>query len=265
MNWVRFILIMTITATPTVSVFAANAPGELLRDDYVISGVDGSLVEGQNGEWLFEFDSDLSDGSVTLKVGQPVVLLKSAALEKMIEDAKQRVEARYRLWGKVTKFAGKNYVFPSYFVGLRKLDRPAESPNTQTEKKAQQSINAPNDVLNIPAEIVSQLATSEVLPTVEAPSAMPLKQDTIFANRTGRVFEEKGKYLFKPDGLGQGIEKGEIELLPCQALDEAMRQVKDEPNPVRFSIAEIMTKYKDQRLLLLQKATRIYSYGNFGR
>jgi hypothetical protein len=253
---------MTIMATPIASAFAAE---ELLRDDYVISGVDGLLVEGQNGEWLFEFDSGLSDGTVTLKAGQPVVLLKSAALEKMIVDAKQRVEARYRLWGKVAKFAGKNYVFPSYFVGLRKLDRPAESPNTQIEKKAQQPINAPNDVLNIPAEIVSQLATSEVLPTVEAPSAMPLKQDTIFANRVGRVYEKEGRYLFEPDGLGRSVEKGGIELLPCQALDEAMRQVKDEPNPVRFSIAGIMTKYKDQRLLLLQKATRVYSYGNFGR
>jgi hypothetical protein len=242
----------------------AEESGELLRDDYVISGADGLLVGGQNGQWQFEFESDLSDGTVTLKAGQPVILLKSAALEKMIEDAKQREDTRYRLWGKITKFEGKNYVFPSYFVGLRKLDKPAEKPSQQTEKKTQQAINAPNDVLNIPAEIVSQLATSEVLPA-ETPSAMPLKQDTIFANRTGRVFEKKGKYFFEPDGLGLGVEKGEIELLPCQALNDAMRQVKDEPNPVRFSVAGIMTKYKDQQLLLLQKATRVYSYGNFGR
>jgi hypothetical protein len=255
-------LIMTITATPIASAFAAE---ELLRDDYVISGVDGLLVEGPNENWLFEFESDLSDGAVTLKAGQPVMLLKSAALEKMIEDAKQRADTRYRLWGKVTKFEGKNYVFPSYFVGLRKLDKPAETPSQQTEKKTQQAINAPNDVLNIPAEIVSQLATSEILPTVETPSAMPLKQDTIFANRTGRIFEVDSKYFFKPDGLGQSIEKGEIELLPCQALNDAMRLVKNEPNLVRFSVAGIITKYKDQQLLLLQKATRVYSYGNFGR
>jgi hypothetical protein len=262
MNFVRFIMIMTITAMLTDSALAAE---ELLRDDYVISGVDGVFVEGQNGQWQFEFESDLSDGTVTLKAGQPIILLKSATLEKMIEDTKQRVEARYRLWGKVTKFEGKNYVFPSYFVGLRKLDRPAESPHIQTEKKAQQSINAPNDVVKIPAEIVSQLATSEVLPAVEAPLAMPLKQDTIFANRVGRIYEEEGKYFFKPGGLGLSVEKDEIELLPCQALDEAMRQVKDAINPVRFNVAGIMTKYKDQQLLLLQKATRAYSYGNFGR
>jgi hypothetical protein len=261
-NFVRFILIITITAMPTVSAFAAE---ELLRDDYVISGADGLLVEGQNGQWQFEFEAELSDGTITLKAGQPIILLKSATLEKMVEDAKQRAEVRYRLWGKITKFEGKNYVFPSYFVGLRKLDRPAESPHIQTEKKAQQSINAPNDVVKIPAEIVSQLATSEVLPAVETPSAMPLKQDTIFANGVGRIYEEKGKYFFKPDGLGLNVEKSAIELLPSQAMNDAMRQVKSAINPVRFSVAGIMTKYKDQQLLLLQKATRAYSYGNFGR
>ena len=262
MNFVRFILIITITALLTNTVFAAE---ELLRDDYVISGADGQLVEGQGGQWQFEFESDLSDGTATLKAGQSLMLLKSATLEKMVDDAKQRPEARYRLWGKVTKFEGKNYVFPSYFVGLRKLDKPAESPNTQTEKKTQQSINAPNDVVKIPAEIVSQLATSEVMPATVVPSAMRLEQDTILVNRVGRIYEEKGKYFFKPDGLGLGVEKGGIELLPCQALDDAMRQVNSAINPVRFSVAGILTRYKDQQLLLLQKATRAYSYGNFGR
>jgi len=245
-------------------VFAAE---ELLRDDYVISGFDGLLIEGQNGQWQFEFESELSDGTTTLKAGQSVMLLKSATLEKMVDDAKQRPEARYRLWGKVTKFEGKNYVFPSYFVGLRKLEdrKPGTEDRRQKTEVGPQTINAPNDIVQIPEEIVSQLAMSEVLPAAEAPSAMRLKQDTIFANRTGRIYEEKGKYFFKPDGLGLGVEKGAIELLPCQVLDDAMRQVNSAINPARFSVAGIMTKYKDQRLLLLQKATRAYSYGNFGR
>jgi uncharacterized lipoprotein YmbA len=262
MNFVRFILVITITALPTNIVFAAE---ELLRDDYVISGADGQLVEGQGGQWQFEFESDLSDGTATLRAGQSLMLIKSATLEKMVDDVKQRPEARYRLWGKITKFEGKNYVFPSYFVGLRKLDTPAESQNTQTQKKTQQSINAPDDVVKIPAEIVSQLAMSEVMPAAEAPSAMRLEQDTIFANRVGRIYEEKGKYFFKPDGLGLGVDKDAIELLPCQALDDAMRQNKSAINLVRYSVAGIRTKYKDQKFLLLQKATRAYSYGNFGR
>jgi hypothetical protein len=251
-------------ALPTNTVFAAE---ELLRDDYVISGADGLLIAGLNEQWQFEFESDLSDGTTMLKAGQSLMLLKSATLEKMVDDAKQRPEARYRLWGKITKFEGKNYVFPSYFVGLRKLEdkRQRTEDRGQKTEDGRQTINSPNDIVKIPEEIVSQLATSEVIPAVEAPSAMRLEQDKIFTSKVGLIYEEKGKCFFKPDGLGLGVEKGEIELLPCQALDDAMRQIKSAINPVRFSVAGIMTKYKDRQFLLLQKATRVYSYGNFGR
>jgi hypothetical protein len=245
---------MITTIVPPANVTAQNGQGELLPDDYIISGADGRLVDGVEGKWLFEFES-----------GQIIELLKSATLEKMVADANQRSVASYRLWGKVTKFEGKNYLFPSYFVGLRKLDRPESEPNKQTGEIKQQTVNAPNDILNIPEEIVAQLATSEVLPATEATPALELKQDTIFANRVGRVIEEKGKYLFRLDGFGQGIEQFTTELLPCQTLDDAVKQVRDEPNPVRFNVAGILTKYEGRQFLLLQKATRIYSYGNFGR
>jgi hypothetical protein len=266
MKLVRIIL-MTIVAVQAAAVFAANESGELLRDDFVISGADGLLVEGQNGQWQFEFETDLSDGVVTLKAGQPVTLLKSATLEKMVGDEGRRVEARYRLWGKITKFEGENYLFASYFVGLRKLeDRKQKTENIKpASQNSGQMVNSPNDVVKIPEEIVSQLSTSEVVATVEAPAAMPLKQDTIFANKVGRLYEKQGKYFFQPDGLGMSVDKSEIELLPCQMLDDAMKQVKNAVNPVRFSVAGIVTKYKDQRFMLLQKMTRVYSYGNFGR
>jgi hypothetical protein len=250
------------------------AGGQLLRDDYVFAAADGRLVEGGPDRWLFEFESLRQDsgqagtgdgGTGEVKAGQPLEMLRSATLEKMIEDAKERTDARYRLWGKATKFEGKNYVFAVYFVGLRKVDRPAGQSQQGGEVAKTTSINAPNDVLNIPDEIVSRLQTSEVLPAGETPAALQLKQDAIFANRAGRVVEKDGRYLFEPDGLGRGIEKFSIELLPCQKLEEAITQARGEPNPVRFSVAGILTRYKNQQYLLLQKVTRVYSYGNFGR
>jgi len=38
-----------------------------------------------------------------------------------------------------------------------------------------------------------------------------------------------------------------------------------DPEKVRFKIAGIMTKYKGENYLLLEKATQTYSYGNFGK
>jgi hypothetical protein len=35
--------------------------------------------------------------------------------------------------------------------------------------------------------------------------------------------------------------------------------------PLRFKIAGVLTTYKDEKYLLLQKAIRTYSHGNFGK
>jgi hypothetical protein len=242
---------------------AASEQNNLLRDDYVIAGLDGRLVEAGPDKWMFEFDSRIDEGTPgEAKGGQSIELLKSATLEKLVEDTKTRLEAQYRLWGKVTKFDGKNYIFATYFLGLRKVDRP--EPKQTEGKKSKQSVNAPNDILNIPDEIVAKLATSEVLPAAQTQLAVQLKQDTIFADRVGRVIEKDGQYTFEPDGMGQGIEKLSLALLPSQKLDEAIDRMHGEPNPVKFSVAGILTIYKGKQYLLLQKATRIYSYGNFG-
>jgi len=269
MRTTRFILVLIVSIGILLpDVFAAGE--QLLHDDYVIAGVDGRLVEAGPDKWAFEFESGINPGATgEVKAGQTLELLNSATLEKMVADAKERSDARYRLWGKVTKFEGKNYVFAVYFLGLRKVDRPAGQPQADSESKRAASINAPNDILNIPAEIAAKLQTSEVLPAGETPAALQLKQDATFANRTGRVVEKNGgstgRYLFEPDGLGRGVEKFAIELLPCQSLEDAIAQIKSEPNPVRFNVAGILTKYKDGQYLLLQKATRAYSYGNFGK
>jgi hypothetical protein len=264
--------VIALTGILLPDVFAAGE--QLLHDDYVIAGVDGRLVEAGPDKWAFEFEAGIGpSGTAEAKAGQTLEMLSSATLEKMVADAKERSDARYRLWGKVTKFEGKNYVFAVYFLGLRKVDRPAGQPQADSESKRAASINAPNDILNIPPEIAAKLQTSEVLPAGETPAALQLKQDAIFANRTGRVVEKDGgstglatgRYVFEPDGLGRGIEKFSIELLPCQSLEDAIAQIKSEPNPVRFNVAGILTKYKDGQCLLLQKATRVYSYGNFGK
>ena len=175
----------------------------------------------------------------------------------------------FRRWAKAVKFEGKNYLFAIYYLSLRKINRPAEEKGQNETNAVTQAVNTPNDVVNIPPEIVALLKTSEVLPTTEAQATraeeLQLKQDTIFANRAGRVAVKNGAYVFEADAFGRGVDKFAIKLLPCQKLEDAMTQVRSESNPVRFNVAGILTKYKGEQYLLLQKATRMYSYGNFGK
>jgi hypothetical protein len=245
-----------------------------LPDDYVFAGVDGKLIQTAPDKWAFEFESAANIGGVEIKAGQTLEMLGSSTLEKMAADAKERSDAMFRIWAKVTKFEGKNYLFAVYYLSLRKIDQPTgeavkNEPNKTDQVGTGQAVNAPNDVVNIPAEIVALLRQSEVLPTTEAQATraeeLQLKQDTIFANRAGRVAVKNGGYVFEADALGRGVGKFAIKLLPCQKLEDALLQVRNESNPVRFDVAGILTRYKGEQYLLLQKATRMYSYGNFGR
>ncbi len=260
MRIARFILALTIAAAITTSAAAAKTSGEksthevksqagdkLLPDDYVFAGVDGKLVQTGTDKWAFEFESAANIGGVEIKAGQALEMLGSATLEKMIADAKERSDAMFRIWAKVTKFEGKNYLFAVYYLPLRKIDRPAEEtgenePNKTSQESSPrpssgQAVNAPNDVVNIPPEIVALLKTSEVLPTTEAQATraeeLQLKQDTIFANRAGRVAVKNGVYVFEADAFGRGVDKFTIKLLPCQKLEDAMTQVRSESNPVQ--------------------------------
>jgi hypothetical protein len=289
MKITRFILAVAVAAAITISA-AAKTGGEkssrevklphsdkLLPDDYVFAGVDGKLIQTAPDKWTFEFESAANIGGVEIKAGQTLEMLHSATLEKMAADAKERTEAMFRLWAKVTKFEGKNYLFAVYYLPLHKIDQPTEKAAKNEPNSAAQAVNAPNDVVNIPAEIVALLRQSEVLPTTEAQATraeeLQLKQDTIFANRAGRVSVRNGgstalttgDYVFEADALGRGVDKFTIKLLPCQKLEDAITQVRGESNPVRFNVAGILTKYKGEQYLLLQKATRMYSYGNFGK
>ena len=79
------------------------------------------------------------------------------------------------------------------------------------------------------------------------------------------VKQDDDRLVFVLDALGRNIQKLSLNLLPCAALELTELKQAAEPEPLRFKIAGIVTKYKGQDYLLLEKATRTYSHGNFGR
>ena len=299
---VFLILVFFIGVVSAASVFDAEIIREtpLLRDGFSIIRVDGDLIgPDSNDVWSFELASDVNDYRTVIKAGTRLELLPSSALEKMTADKKMRTTATYRLWNsRVTKYKGRNFIFPGFFMPLSKAGKsepetsqePAEKQSGR-EREQQLALDEPNDVLALPQEVIEKLrarrettviskkpiadsneiSVDESQPTTEKeklPDARRYTQspDSIFVDRTAFLVEQNdGRFLFMPDALGRNFQKLYLHLLPFAALELTEVKKAAEPETVRFKIAGIMTKYKGDNYLLLEKATRTYSYGNFGR
>ncbi|MHC4175614.1 MAG: hypothetical protein ACYST5_22110 [Planctomycetota bacterium] len=313
----RLVLLVLVFSMSVVSaasgVGAPTAPQALLRDGFVLRGIDGKLTpavllrksevagdspalikESESGRgpglnrygsgWFFELGSDVSDYRVRAGAGTRLELLPSATLEKMTADVNER---SVRLWGRVTRYKDQNFIFPMYFLPLTKTAKPQsqipkapQKPQRQEDRR-QPAISDPNDILEIPQEIIEKLKTRKagrlkVLPeTTEAkkrqerpgPAKRPeIKQDSILADRTALLDEQDdGRLVFVLDALGRSVQDVSLRLLPCEALELTEARQSAALEPVRFKIAGIRTAYKGKGYLLLQKATRVYSHENFDR
>jgi hypothetical protein len=230
-----------------------------LRDGFVLTGVDGKVTRSEN-KWFFELNADVTDRTNTVEAGTNLQLLPSMTLEKLAADIKQRANNNYRLWATVTKYKNENFIFPIYFLPLSKLEQPQPAePNEPQPQRPKLTINEPNDRLAIPEDIIARLSTRKILRTEQLRPPLELKQDSIIANRTGFLRDSD----FVIDALGRNLQQLSFKLLPCRVLELAQLKQAAQPDPIRFKISAIVTKYEDQNYLLLQRATRTYSHQNF--
>jgi hypothetical protein len=285
----------------------------LLRDGFALNGIDGKLTgPDSNDVWFFKLASDVNDFREQIDAGTKLELLPSSALEKMIADANGSSSASYRLWGRVTKYKNRNFIFPNHFLPFGKTppkEPPKQEINEQSIKndEPQPDVNDPNSALAIPLDIMKKLEadnseepnqTKEAIPqsTADEPEnvlEMPpeimkrLKasktirpkrpgrraatnkswpaQDSILADRTAFLAkQDNGLPVFVLDALGLNARPVSLLLLPCEVLELTEQRQAAVPERLRFKIAGFITTYKGKNYLLLQKATRIYSHGNFG-
>jgi len=236
-----------VTVAPVLSYGSSTSQKRLLRDGFLLEGVDGRLIAADSNEggpggsvgWLFEFASAITDGKRQVPAGTRLELLPSAILEQMSDYAQQRPGLDYRLWGRVTKYRGRNYVFPTYFLGLRPMEPEeveSEQPRVEGELSRQgggEAVESPpviderDDVLTLPPEVIEKVKSGRaVQPRSAAPatdagepngSSEPVRQDrpqTLAAVRSrsvqnsvlaGRVGVIRRRFL-KDGGVGEQLE-----------------------------------------------------------
>jgi hypothetical protein len=239
---------------------------KLLPEGFVLPGSDGKLVADSNsGKWFFELDAEVRDNLGSFAgAGARLELLPSASLEKMLADAKGRAVGSYRLWGRITKCWDKNFVFPIYFLPMSKV-QPAGGVQPQ-QQSTEAVINEPNDLLTIPEEVVAKLSSRKIVGFQEATKGLELKTDSILADRTAVLTKQPDcSYVFAFDALGRKVGRDSIKLLPCGAMEEAQQRQAFSPETLRFRISGIVTRFKGESYLLLQRATPAYGHGNFDR
>lgn len=294
------ILAISTGGNPTLT---KSTPPALLPDGLILKGLEGKLSgpDGNDG-WFFEPDSDITDNQAVIKAGIKLKLLPSGTLEKIIADANERSVKRYRLNVRVTKYKGRNFLFPFYFlpisaptpvlrqedVGVKQQPRTSKQTTPETTTPVTQSghdpnLNDANDILSIPPEVMEKIEAAkkkmavsgqrisdsnrvsigQSKPAIGEPN-LPIT-DSVLIDRTALIIErQNGEFIFTLDAFGRNVPQVSLRPLPCEVLELAELIQSAVPDPVRFKITGIVTKYKGNDYLLPQKATRIYGQGNFG-
>ena len=249
--------IVGVLFSATAETYADEAG--LLRDGFIIAGVDGKVAyDKTSGKWFFVSSSDVSDDQGRVGAEKKLELLPSVALEKIENTLTSHPSGNYRLWARVTRYESRNYIYGIYFLPVTEVEPVTGGQNAKI------SINEPNDPLALPDEVVSKLKTKKIIHFEELEKGVELKEDSILADRIGFIVESKnGGSAFVLDALGRKRGSFSLELLPCEVLEQAKDKKTGEMDATRLKVAGIVTRYKGRHYLLLQRAVRVYSNGNF--
>jgi hypothetical protein len=266
---------------PSTSFGAQKSPAKPPADGTILTSVDGKLIPGIGDTWLFELVADANSVSGIVAAGTRFELLSCAAMELLIADVNDRYAPMYRLSARVTRFRGKSFLFPTYYLPLSKL-KDAKSAAASSEGAG--NLGAPvqggesEPDLTIPPEVMEKLKGRRAIRGPQKENSRPAgspesrrSPDRMFVDTVGRIEpvasglrpSAPDRFLFIPDAFGWNVSKMRYELLPCAMLEQALQSRAESPEPIRFNVAGLVTEFKGKNYLLLQRAIRAYGQGNF--
>ena len=224
-----------------------------LRDGFIIDGIDGKVLSDGN-TWSFSPFEAVTDGRGSLAAGAAVEILPSSTLDKLSSVADTENKS-FRIWGKFTKYQDKNYVYLTYYLPVKDVNIPQ-----QTEE-----FSDPNEEQIIPDDVLELLKPKRTINLAELKRPLSTESDGVIADRTGFLRKTKTGFYFDFDALGRNIDTLTLPLLNCETLEIIAALQKVSAEPLRFKISSIATGYKGENYLMLQRATMVYSHGNFAK
>jgi hypothetical protein len=240
----------------------------LLSEGVLLTAAQGNLVKHVSERtWSFRVKDEFSVGQIKLKAGARFALLSSAVFEAMLADQEEHANATYLLWGRVTRYKGRNYLFPLSFMLLNEAaPPPAKSDDAPaTENKDQVPVETALEDELIPEFITKLRQGPSVVRPRTAKTYTKVPPNKIALDRTGYLKQQEQAWVFVHAGLGQNRLTKQVRLLPCALLESMEQQQAQSPETLYFRVAGMHTLFKGQTYLLLRRATRAYSHGNFKR
>jgi hypothetical protein len=246
----------------------------LLREGFVLESEEG-YVQRKGLKWYFRPDENITDKRALVKAGTAIELLESGMLDKLSElgrklerSAKAKrgkaagkydksVKIGVRLWGRVTRYKGKNYLYCVYFIAAQ------EEEDEQASEENGDGKDDSTKATLIPEDIMKKLKPKREVNLARMRATLDKKGDVIMANRSGFVKLNGKEKVFQVDGFGRNVSDMRFNLLECSKLQEIESNLAATPFRQRYKVSGIVTKYGNDYYLLLQRAVRTYSHGNF--
>ena len=236
-----------------------------LRDGFVINGSNGVVKRVPDQDrWFFIPETEITDGRGTHLAEHPMELLPCSTLEKIGAMGEGDKAVLLRLWARVVMYKNENFLYPVYFIPTSLVEEAAPPAPGNTKVQAV-PVPEPNEPSIIPENIRSLLKPKQVVNLSKVRSMLEVENDAVLANRTGFITIQP-ELDFQPDGFGRNVEDLSFHLLRCTGLEAVESQlVSSGPSRQRYKVAGIITRYKGQYYLLLQRTTRTYTHGNFSQ
>lgn len=256
----------------TVLVLANGASAKpVIEEGVLVDGIEGVLKKRPNVEvWSFIPDKPIIvTKEITYPAGEPVEMLPCSVLEQMTGLSGEKDHIRVQLWALFTEYQHINFLYSVYFLPLQ--ETPSEQTDVQnTEEKPVQEETAttkPEEPEQedsiIPTDILKQIKSSKTPDLKKFQQVSVVTGDVNLIGRSGYLSESGRIRKFEPDALGLKVDGREFFLLPNSMLEEARKEMVRIPGKQRYNVSGLVTQYKGKTYMLLRRAVRTYSHGNF--
>lgn len=246
----RFILCVTVFALTGI----IHAAKPTLPEGFVLNAIDGIVRQDKvhKDQWTFSTNAELKYLKTIFPAGAPLKVLASGGLDQIRAFAKENTELRIKIWGILTLYRKENYLFPIQIMPLAAPDKkvPATDPNSTDSEVI------PVDIMKL-LQSQSKIDLAQISETTAVTTA-----DSSLISKAGYITLGDTRQ-FRPDGFGRKVETADFVLLPCLTLEKTEDTLARAMGRYRYTISGILSRSQGRQYLLLYRAQRTYSNGNF--